>query len=319
MVVPTWVWLGFGGLVLLLLAVDIVAHLGAREISRRSAAAWSAFWVGAGLAFGVLVGLIFGADAAHQYVAAYAMEKSLSLDNLFLFLLVFSTLGIDPPRQRYALYLGIAGALVFRAIFIWLGLEVLARFEWVDWVFGGILVVAAVHAAREHPNEQEDSKVAAWLARHLPVASKQNGTKLFARENGRRVVTPMFVAIMAIELADVAFAIDSVPAALAITKEPFLVYSSNVFAILGLRSLYALLASTISGLRYLHWGVAAVLAFAAAKIVGARWFHVPPLLSVVIIAVCIGTAIVASLVATRRSRPRTEEAPPSRRAPVAPG
>jgi len=315
--VPTWVWLGFGGLVLLLLAVDIVAHLGAREISRRSAAAWSAFWVGVGLAFGVFVGVVFGADAAHQYVGAWAMEKSLSLDNLFLFLLVFSTLRIDPPRQRYALYLGIAGALVFRGIFIWLGLEVLAHFAWVEWIFGGILLVAAVHAAREHPDEQEDSKVAAWLARHLPVASKQDGTKLFTRENGRRVVTPMLVAIMAIELADIAFAIDSVPAALAVTKEPFLVYSSNVFAILGLRSLYALLASTISGLKYLHWGVAAVLAFASVKIVGHRWFHVPALLSVIIIAACIGTAIVASVIAMRRERARAgEEGPPSRPAPA---
>ncbi len=297
--VPEWAWLAFAATVVVLLAVDITVHWRAEHLSRRSAGIWTAVWIGAGLAFGGAVWGVFGADAAGQYLGAYAMEKSLSLDNLFLFLLVFSSLGISEDRQRFALYLGIFAAVVLRGLFIWLGLELVHRLAWVEWVFGAILLAAAVHAAREHPGEQSESKVVAWLARHLPLAKEDHGTKLLARENGKRVVTPLCVAILAIELADVAFAVDSVPAALSISKEPFIVYSSNVFAILGLRSLYALLASTVGQLRYLHWGIAAVLAFAAIKMLGDRWFHVPPVWSVLIIALLIGIATIASLRADR--------------------
>lgn len=300
--VPAWAWTAFGGIVAALLLIDIAAHWRSDGISRRSAALWSLFWIGASVAFGAGVWAVLGADAAIDYAAAYAMEKSLSLDNLFLFLVVFSTLGVAPEHQRRALYLGIAGALVLRGLFVWLGLEVLRRLAWVNWVFGAILLVAAIHSAREHPSAPRDNKLAAWFARHLPVAKEQHGHRLFAHEGGRRTVTPLFVSIVAIELADIAFAIDSVPAVLSITHEPFLVYSSNVFAILGLRSLYALLASTIGDLAYLHWGIAAVLAFAAVKIMGTQWFHVPALLSVGIIAACMALATTASLVARRRAR-----------------
>lgn len=298
--VPSWAWLGFAGIVAVLLFIDIVAHWGAAQISRRSAALWSVFWIAAGLLFGGAVWWVFGATAGHEYLAAYAMEKSLSLDNLFVFLLVFATLRVEERQQRRALYLGIFGALVFRGIFIWLGLEVLQHLTWVKWIFGAILLVAAIHAAREHPSEQpQESKLAKWLSRRLPVASEHHGSHLLAMENGKRVVTPLLVAIIVIELADVAFAVDSVPAVLSVTTEPFLVYTSNVFAILGLRSLYAVLEATIAHLRYLHWGIAAVLAFAAVKIAGGEWVHIPPVWSVVIIVACVGIATVASLLSRR--------------------
>jgi tellurite resistance protein TerC len=301
MSVPAWAWLGFGGIVAVLLVVDVAAHWRATRISRRAAILWSAFWIGAGVLFGAAVWQILGVQAAHEYLAAYAMEKSLSLDNLFLFLVVFSTLGIEEKQQRRALYLGIAGALVLRGLFIWLGLAVLTRLAWVNWIFGAILLVAAVHSAREHPSDQKESKLARWLAHRLPVARTQHDSHLLVKEDGKRVVTPLLVSIIVIELADIAFAIDSVPAVLSITTEPFIVYSSNVFAILGLRSLYAVLEATIAHLRYLHWGIAAVLAFAAVKIVGGHWLHVPALWSVAIIVVCIGAATVASLIKRRRS------------------
>lgn len=199
---------------------------------------------------------------------------------------------------------GIFGALAFRALFIYLGTAALERWHWVEYVFGGLLLLAAVHAFREDPAHDRESKVVQWLGRHLPVVHDSRSFRFFVPNNGGWAVTPLFVAVLALELTDILFAIDSVPAAFAVTRDRFLIYSSNAFAILGLRSLYIVLAHTLERLRYLHYGLAGVLVFAAAKLVLGEHLPVTPLGSVLIIVGMIGAAALASLVSREPPVPR---------------
>ncbi|MDY7229810.1 TerC/Alx family metal homeostasis membrane protein [Hyalangium rubrum] len=303
-------WVGFGALVLVLLVVDLLAHRKKHGESKRSAIAWSVGWIALGLGFSFFVWRAYGSQAAHEYLGAWLIEKSLSLDNLFVFLVIFRSLSVPEDEQRRVLFWGIFGALVFRALFIFAGVEALQRWHAVVYVFGFILLFTAFRVAREDPAEKRDSKLVHWLARRLPVTTVVEGARFIVRRDGRRVATPLLVALIAIELTDIAFAVDSVPAALAVSHEPFIVYTSNVFAILGLRALYIALAHVITELRYLHYGLAAVLAFAGLKmIVPDHWIHVPPLVSVAVIVGCIGTAVIASLQARARQR-RRQPAPP---------
>lgn len=282
-----------------LLALDLYLHRGHRETSRRAAIAWSVVWIVAGLGFAGFVLAVSGTERAIEYVAAYAIEKSLSLDNLFVFLIVFKSLSIPKENQRRGLSWGIFGALAFRAVFIFLGAAAIERWSWIAYVFGVLLLVAAWRAFLGVPKEEDENRLVAFLSRHLRVSRHDSSDHFVVREGGRLVATPLLVAVLALEMTDVLFAIDSVPAALAVSRDIFVVYSSNAFAILGLRSLYLVMAHTIAELRYLHYGLAGVLAFAAIKLMGAEWFHVPPLLSVGIIAAMIGAAVWASLRAGR--------------------
>lgn len=296
---PLWAWVVFSVVLLALLALDLYVHRGHPGETRRSAIAWSVVWIATGTAFGGFVWALWGPGAALDYIAAYLIEKSLSLDNLFVFLVVFGTLRIPANCQRTALTWGVFGALVFRALFVALGVVALRRFEWVTYVFGGLLLFAAWRALRHDPLEKVgESRIVAWLARHLPVTSRLHEDRFFVREGGRLLVTPLLLAVVALELTDIMFAVDSVPAAFSVTREPFLVYSSNAFAILGLRALYIVMAQTIAHLRHLHLGLAAVLAFAGVKMVAP--VHIPALLSIAIIAACIGVSVWTSLRAERR-------------------
>jgi tellurite resistance protein TerC len=261
-------------------------------------------WISTGLAFTFFVWALMGRDAAEEYLAAYLIEESLSLDNLFVFLLVFQTLHIPPENQRRALFWGIVGALVFRAIFIFLGVAALARWEWIQYVFGALLFIAALRAVREPKEAAVESRLVVWLSRHLPMTADVNSPRLFVRENGALLMTPLLVAIIGLELSDILFAIDSVPAALSVTRREFLVYSSNAFAILGLRSLYVVLIASLERVRYLHYGLAAVLAFAAFKLLTHDWLPVPPLLSVAIIVAILAGTIAVSLRFAPEGRPR---------------
>jgi tellurite resistance protein TerC len=292
---PTWAWLAFGGLLACLLGLDLFLHRGGREASRRAAVAWSVIWIVAGLAFSAFVHLVSGPDRAIEYVAAYAIEKSLSLDNLFVFLIVFKSLSIPRESQRRGLSWGIFGALAFRAVFIFLGAAAIERWSWVVYVFGALLLIAAYRAFLGVPKEEDENRLVDFLSRHMRVSRHDRSSAFLVREAGHWRATPLLVAVFALELTDVLFAIDSVPAALAVSRDEFVVYSSNAFAILGLRSLYLVMAHTIAELRYLHYGLAGVLAFAAIKLMGEAWFHVPPLLSVGIILAVIAVAVVASL------------------------
>ncbi len=293
--VPQWAWIGFASTLFILLAIDLYSHRGAHARTRRADILWSAIWISTGLSFTFFVWWLMGADAAQEYLAAYLIEESLSLDNLFVFLLIFQTLQIPLENQRRALLWGIFGALVFRGIFIFLGVAAMERWDWITYLFGALLFFAAWRALREPQDEAVENQLVNWLARRLPMSKDRASPHLLVRENGKLLITPLLVAIIGLELSDILFAIDSVPAALSVTQREFLVYSSNAFAILGLRSLYVVLVASLEKVRYLHYGLAAVLAFAGFKIVTHDFFHVPPMLSVGIIVAILTATIVISL------------------------
>ncbi|MCI0670487.1 MAG: TerC/Alx family metal homeostasis membrane protein, partial [Myxococcaceae bacterium] len=293
--IPAWAWLTFGALVLVLLTVDLAVHRGEHAQSRKAAVVWSIVWVAAGLAFNGFVWVAFGGHAAEEYLAAYLIEKSLSLDNIFVFFVIFQSLNIPTQFQHHVLFWGIFGALVFRALFIFLGVAAMERYAWVSWLFGAVLILTAVRVFREDPAGRKENRVVKWLSRHLPVTHVVDQKRLVVVRDGKRVATPLLIALMGLELTDIVFAIDSVPAAFAVTHERFILYSSNAFAILGLRALYTVLAHSIQGLKYLHYGLAVVLGFAGVKILVDRWVHIPALASVGFIVLVVGIAVWASV------------------------
>jgi tellurite resistance protein TerC len=300
LVIPAWAWGLLAGVMLLLISIDLFAHRGDHIDSRRRALAWSVLWIAAAVGFGVFVAAYFGAVVAEQYFAAYLLEKSLSVDNLFLFVVVFAALGIPPAEQRRVLTWGIIGALVTRGLFIALGAAALQRWHEITYVFGAILVVTAWKMLREtHGTSQ---RLLPWLERHLPWTKERAGHHFIVRRDGRWVATPLLVALLAIELTDVVFAIDSIPAAFAVSEEPFVIYSSNVFAVLGLRALYVVLVGAIAELRHLRYGLSAVLAFAGGKMLAAPWIVISPIASVGVISLILGAAVTTSVVASRRER-----------------
>jgi tellurite resistance protein TerC len=300
LVVPAWAWGLLAGVMVLLISVDLFAHRGDRLDSRPRALVWTLVWIAAAVGFGGFVAAYFGAEVAEQYFAAYLLEKSLSVDNLFLFVVVFAALGIPQAEQRRVLTWGIIGALVTRGLFIALGAVALHRWHELTYVFGAILVITAVKLLRE--SDGAPPRLLPWLERHLPWTSERAGHHFVVRRAGRWLATPLLMALLAIELTDVVFALDSIPAAFAVSEEPFVVYSSNVFAVLGLRALYVVLVGAIADLRYLRYGLSAVIAFAGAKLLAAPWIVISPIVSVGVISLVIGTAVVASLVARRRER-----------------
>ncbi|HSK05010.1 MAG TPA: TerC/Alx family metal homeostasis membrane protein [Kofleriaceae bacterium] len=304
--VPVWTWVLLAVIVSVSVSIDLFAHRGDRVDSKRRALLWSIAWIVIALAFNVFVAVRFGLDAGEQFLAAYLLEKSLSVDNLFVFLLVFTALRIPITEQRRVLTWGIAGAILTRGVLIFVGAAAVQRWHSLLLVFGGILIVAALKLLRE-PAPASESRLLVWLERHVPWTPRLDGHRFLTRQGGRLVATPLMLALIAIELTDIVFAIDSVPAAFAVTQEPFLIYSSNLFAILGLRALYIVLAGALADLRYLRFGLAAVLAFAGSKLLLASWIKVPPLASVGVIAGCITIAVVASLYANRRDRRKARE------------
>lgn len=295
-----WGWWLFGGIVAVLLAVDLVMHRGGHGTSRRSSYVWSAVWIAVGLLFTLVVYRFFGAERAEEYVAAYLMEKSLSVDNLFVFLIIFRSLSIDPRHQHRVLFWGILGALLFRAVFIFIGIAAINRFHWLAIVFGAMLIYTAYRAAVEDPAQKTESGLIRWLSRYLPLAADTGDGQWLLRREGRLFVTPLAVALIAVELTDVMFAIDSVPAVFAVSRDPFVVYSSNIFAILGLRALYTALEHNLRDFPYLHYGLSGVLGFAGLKLIFAQWLKLPPLVSVGIIAAIISASVFASLRVKRR-------------------
>jgi tellurite resistance protein TerC len=311
--VPIWAWALLGTLLVGCLAIDLVAHRGDHVDSRKRAIIWSLVWVGVALAFNAFVAMNFGAAAGEQFFAAYLLEKSLSVDNLFLFLVVFGALGIPLTEQRRVLTWGIVGALLTRAVFIVAGVAALHRWHELTYVFGALLLITAVRLARSGGGH-EQPRILGWIERHLPWTPTLHGHRFVTRVSGRLVATPLLIALVAIEVADIVFALDSIPAAFAVTDEPFILYSSNVFAVLGLRALFVVLASALEGLRYLKFGLVAVLAFAGAKMLATSWIVVPPLVSVGVIAVCIAIAVIASVVPFRRSGGRDRSRSRSARA-----
>lgn len=290
-----WHWLVFGTTLGVLLAIDLFAHRHGRRTSHRSAIWWSVIWVGAGLAFAGFVFATLSAKAGEEYLAAYLIEKSLSTDNLFVFFLIFQSLKVPDENQHKVLSWGIFGALVFRFIFIFAGVAALERWEWVTWIFAALLFWAAFRSLREDPTQKKQSGFVRWLSERLPLTRDAKPHNFIIEHDGKKMATPLLLAVIAVELSDIAFAIDSVPAALSVTRQKFVVYSSNAFAILGLRALYLLLANTLKRMKYLHYGLAFVLAFAAVKIVVSKWYEISPVISVGVIVIAIGVSVWFSL------------------------
>jgi tellurite resistance protein TerC len=319
MTVPFWAWIAFAAVVLVMLAVDLAAHRGAHVIGFREAAIWSGVWVGVSLLFATVLGLTLGADPAVDFTTAWLLEKSLSVDNLFVFAVIFAYFKVPRAYQHRVLFLGVVGALLFRGIFLAAGVAVVSRFTAVLFVFGAVLVWSAYKLLRSGDDETIDpgkSLAVRLLRRVVPISDEYHGTKFFIREAGKRVGTPLLAVVAAIEAADLIFAVDSVPAVLAVSDDAFIVYSSNAFAILGLRALYFLLSGMLDRFHYLGKALAFILAFIGAKLflqaghetISASIPRIPSLLSLGVIVTALTVAVIASL---RADRPGEDSFAPS--------
>ncbi len=296
-------WIGFNLFILALLALDLgVFHRRSHAVSLKEAGIWSAVWVGISLAFCAALYAFRGAEPAVQFLTGYLIEKSLSVDNIFVFALIFGYFAVPAAHQHRVLYWGILGALVLRAAFIFAGSALLAQFHWVIYLFGAFLILTGIRMAlhRDEEMHPERNPVLRLARRLLPVTSDYRGDRLFVREGGRRLATPLFLVLLLIESTDLLFAVDSIPAIFAVTQDPFIVYTSNVFAILGLRSLYFVLAGVIGKFHYLKLGLSSVLVFVGGKMTLADFYKIPSLVSLAVIAALLAAAVAASLWKSRR-------------------
>ena len=306
---PLWLWLALVGAIVAMLVVDLLlVHRTAHVITIKEAAIESAVWVSLGLAFGLLLLGWQGGQAAGEYYAGFLIEKSLSIDNVFVWAVIFSFFGVPREYQFRVLFWGIFGALVLRGVFIFAGVTLIERFEWILYLFGGFLLYTAWKIAHHDESEQVDynANIAMRLVRRVvPTTTRYDGQRLFTRERGKRVATPLFAVIVLIEATDVVFAVDSVPAILAVSREPFIVFAANAFAILGLRSLYFLLGGLQGRFRYLNLGLGVILAFVGIKmlLIGEPFeVHLPTYVSLGVIAAVMAGSVVASVRADARDR-----------------
>ena len=300
---PLSYWLAFHCALVVLLGVEYLLHRVFPD-PRRKAIYATVLWVAAALVMAALLIRPYHALGAQQFLAGYALEESLSIDNLFVFLLLFRMFAIPAEKQPKVLFWGVAGAIVLRGAFVAGGLGLLNRFHWIGYVFAGLILMAAIRLLMPEstdPDADHTPRWIKWLSTLQPISTDQS--RFFTRESPgpgqpvRTMATVLFLALVAVELTDVIFALDSIPAVLSITRVPFLAYTSNIMAVMGLRSLYVLLADALSRLRFLHFGLAAVLAFAALKMLLADWIDISPLISLAVIAVVLGITITASLLA----------------------
>ena len=328
------VWVGFNAMVIALLLLDLfVFHRKAHEVHFKEAVTWSAVWVALGVAFTAVIyfyynanydpaahaalaagasdvserlGTMSGKDASLKYITGYLIEKSLSVDNLFVFLLIFRYCAVPAAYQHRVLFWGIIGALVFRAIFIFAGIALIERFHWMIYIFGALLVITGIRMAFEQDKEihPEKNPVLKLLKRFMPVTAVYHGQSLVVHDAGRWVATPLLVALVVVETTDIIFAVDSIPAILAITTDPFIVYTSNVFAILGLRALFFALAGFMNLFAYLHYGLAAVLVFVGGKMLLADVAGKVPIgISLGVIGSILVLSVVISLLLAPRKQP----------------
>jgi tellurite resistance protein TerC len=303
--VPLWAWAAFAAVVVVLLAIDLLAHRRAHVIGFREAARWSAVWVGVSLLFALIVGLTLGPTAGVDFTTAWLLEKSLSVDNLFVFALIFGYFRVPREYQHRVLFFGVIGALVFRGIFLAAGVAVVGRFTAVLFVFAAVLLYSGYKLMKGDDDTYDPgTSVAVRLMRKvIPVRDEFAGTRFFVKEAGRRVATPLLAVVVAVEAADLIFAVDSVPAVLAVSDDAFIVYTSNAFAILGLRALYFMLAGLLDRFHYLGKGLAVILTFigvklvlqASHKVISPSIPEIPSLASLGVIVVVLAAAVGLSL------------------------
>jgi TerC family integral membrane protein len=300
---PLWLWAGFNLFILALLALDLgVFHRKAHAVSLREATLWSAVWITLALLFNAGIWMFRGPEAGVQFLTGYLIEKSLSVDNIFVIALLFGYFAVPAIHQHRVLFWGILGALVMRAAFILAGAALLEAFHWIIYAFGAFLILTGLRMAlvRDTEIHPERNPVLHLVRRLIPVTSDYRGGRFFVRENGRRWATPLFLVLVLVESTDVVFAVDSIPAIFAVTADPFLVYTSNIFAILGLRSLYFLLAGVMQKFVYLKLGLSAILVFVGTKMTITDLYKIPSLVSLLVVAALLGVAIAASFWKARK-------------------
>jgi tellurite resistance protein TerC len=298
-------WVGFNLCVLLILAIDLgLFNRHAHTITLREAACWSAVWVTLSLLFNAWIFWAHGRRPGTEFLTAYLVEQSLSMDNIFVFLLVFRAFGIERWFQHRVLFWGVLGAIVLRGSMIALGTALIQRFEWILYFFGAFLLYAGGHMffRGQQDFHPERNPLLGWARRVFPMAESTDGGRFFVRQNTRWAITTLFLTLLVVESSDVVFAVDSIPAVFGITREPFLVYTSNICAILGLRSYYFLLSGALEMFQYVDEGVSVVLVFVGAKMLAEPWIHLSPLVSLAVVCGILGTALAASIIAARRSR-----------------
>ncbi|MDQ5974919.1 MAG: tellurite resistance protein TerC [Actinomycetota bacterium] len=303
--VSLWVWAALIAAIVAMLLVDLFMHRDAHEIRLREAATWSVIWVAIGLVVGVVIWWGYGSEFGLQYYAGYVIEKSLAVDNVFVWAVIFGYFAVPKQYQHRVLFYGVVGALVFRAIFIAAGSALIASAAWVLYIFGAFLILTGLRMLRQR-NEHIDmsqSKTLRLFRRFVPTTDEYHGQRFWIRRNGVLLATPLLAVLVIVEVTDIIFAVDSIPAIFAVTQEPFLVFASNAFAILGLRAMYFLLADLMHRFVYLKLGLSFVLVWVGIKmIVSHAWVTIPTLLSLGIVVAIITASVVASLLATR-SRP----------------
>lgn len=295
--VPVWAWFALLGVILLMLVIDLLRHRDDHEPTPREALVESVVWVACGLAFSAVIAWAFGAAAFGEYISGYLIEKSLSVDNVFVWSILFSTLAIPVKYQHRVLFWGIFGALVMRALFIVLGSALISRFWWLLLIFGLFLVYTGIKVIRHRADEgkHETTRGLGLLRKLMPVSDELDGHKFFTRVNAQRAATPLLAALVVIEISDVIFAVDSVPAILAVSNEPFLVFASNAFAILGMRALYFLLATAKERFHFLSHALGGILIFVGVKMSVSHWYHLNTYVSLGVIVMLLAAAVVLSL------------------------
>ena len=300
---PIHIWVIFGIAILVALVLDLgVFHRKAHTVQLKEALIESAAWISIALLFNLWLYFSRGPLAGVEFFTAYLVEKSLSVDNIFVFLLIFQAFKIPPKSQHRVLYFGIAGALVLRAVFVLAGITLLQAFHPIMYFFGAILLFTGLKMLfpRKRALRPENNWMVRVVRQVIPVVQDYEGQQFLVRESGRWKATPLFLALVAVEAMDIIFAVDSVPAVLAITRDTFIVYSSNVFAILGLRALYFALADILPRFRFLHQGLAAIIIFVGTKMIASEHFPISAVTSLIVIAIVLGVTIAASLVFPRR-------------------
>jgi tellurite resistance protein TerC len=306
--ISLWHWVALLGLIAVLLSIDLFVHRGNHEPTIRRALVESGLWVACGLAFSLAVLASWGGAAFGEYLSGYVIEKSLSVDNVFVWAIIFSTFAIPARYQHRVLFWGIFGALVLRAVFIFAGTALIEQFWWMLLLLGVVLIISGIRVVRHRDDEgvHGHERAVKLLGRFMPVRSELVGQKFVLREAGKWVATPLLAALIVVEVTDVIFAVDSVPAILAVSREPFLVFASNAFAILGLRAMYFLLGGARDRFHYLSHALGAILIFVGIKMTISHWWHFPTAASLGIIVVILAGAIAFSI---RKSRAEARAAP----------
>ncbi len=297
-----YLWLGFGAVILTLLVLDLlIFHRKAHSVSTREAGIWTAVWVSLALLFNVAVFIWKGPQTGLEYLTGYLIEYSLSVDNLFVFVVIFGAFNVAPAHQHRVLFWGIMGALVMRGVLIASGSVLMEQFYWVAYIFGAFLIFTGIKLGvkKESEPHPEKNPIVCLARRCLPMASECNDGKFVTRQAGKLLLTPLFLVLLAVETTDLIFALDSIPAIFAITTDPFVIFTSNIFAILGLRSLYFLLAGAVKKFCYLQKCLAIILTFVGVKMLVAYFYHIPVGISLSVVVGVLATGIVASLVKER--------------------